>query len=312
MALEDNGTWPIDDIYEMIAEMRSHPTSPHWDQVRRHVYKYASWYGKGSQRCTTDAEDITQEVMLILVTPGKLEDFGKTIDTEAVKAQVGPVLRRAFLAWLKTITYRRWQNYHRYVRARPHLKSQVPVVQVDSDEISLDIENPDPQGDIADTVEWRMLLEEVVEFLASLQKQDAANARKVAQLVHVTAGMSYEEVAHHFNCKPTQIRDAIYSIRTQLQRYLATHEDRAIADDTVASDALHPPRPKRPKRPTISPGSRPRLHRQAGLSTGKDATQLSPVWGDGLTSMDMMVLPRQATDITMAQPPRKVVEGGTE
>src|SRR5262249_15254525 len=227
MAPSGTVPWPPDDIHGMLAEMRSDHASAHWERVRWQVLVFARRYGERSGTYLDNADDLTQQVMELLLKPGKLEAFGRETDTRDTSlSQERPLLRQRFLAWLAIITRRTWQNRARYYDARPDLAShgegaggeRAGVVYVGGGDEHARWEPPDPQADVAERVDWRLLLESVVSWMATLQTEDEVGARKVAQLLLVaTSGVSYEEVARRFDCKVTQVRDAVHSIRLRLR-----------------------------------------------------------------------------------------------
>lgn len=216
MASDADDSWPPGNISAMIAEMRADPTSPHWNRVRLCVYSFARRYSVRSNECLADAEDITQDVVAILAMPGKLEAFGRKAHNDTANSEEEQVLPAAFLAWLAVITRRRWLNFTRYVKARPDLASRTSVPNNDEEDTSL--MSPDPHADVTHIVEEAMLLEAVTEFLQTLHQQGKETARKVDQLMLLaTSTMSYEDVAQRFNCRATQVRDAVHTIRSKLR-----------------------------------------------------------------------------------------------
>jgi RNA polymerase sigma factor (sigma-70 family) len=224
MTSDADVSWPPGNISAMIAEMRADLTSPHWIQVRLRVYGFARQYNVGSHECLTDAEDITQDVMWMLTRPGKLEAFGRKARVDPAKPGDEQVLRTAFLAWLAVMTRRRWWNFMRYVKARPDLASRASAANDDDDDDPT-LMTPDPQADVTHIVEETMLLEAVTDFLRTLQERGPETARKVEQLLlQATSTMSYEEVARQFNCKATQVRDAIHNIRAKLRAQFSLQE----------------------------------------------------------------------------------------
>lgn len=226
MAPEDDDSWPPGDIHTMLVEMRSNLASPHWGRVRLQVYSFARRCNEGAHAWLADADDITQEVMETIAKPGKLEAFGRTASADPLRPGEEPELRKAFLAWLATITRRRWMNRRRYFDARPDLTSRVSMPKGDEDDAPLEI--PDTHANVTDIVDGKMLLESVIDFLKSLQRRDAESARKVAELMLVvTTNSSYEDVAERFQCKTTQVRDAVHSIRSQLRAHFGAQEGSA-------------------------------------------------------------------------------------
>src|SRR5262249_47472578 len=125
----DDAPWPPDDVSPMLVEMRSDPMSPHWQRVRLLVHAFARRFGERSNTYLDDADDLTQQVMEILVTPGKLETFGHVSAAGSAGADgARPLLRKAFLAWIAIVTRHAWQNRARYYRARPDLALRDNVV----------------------------------------------------------------------------------------------------------------------------------------------------------------------------------------
>src|SRR5262245_23727404 len=117
MGSDDDAPWPPDDISDMLAEMCSDHTSLHWQRVRLLVHAFARRFGERSSTYLDDADDLTQQVMEILVTPGKLETFGRASAAGSISADgQRPPLRKAFLAWIAIVTRHAWQNRARYYR----------------------------------------------------------------------------------------------------------------------------------------------------------------------------------------------------
>lgn len=216
MTSDTDDSWPPGNIRAMIAEMRADLASPHWNHVRLRVYSFARRYSMGSNECLADAEDITQDVMTVLASPGKLETFGRNTQDDATGSEHEKVLRAAFLVWLAVITRRRSSNFRRYVMARPDLAARASAASDDDDDDLLVA--PDLKADVPLIVEETMLLEAVADFLRTLQERGPESARKVEQLLLLaTSTMSYEDVARQFNCKVTQVRDAVHNVRAQLR-----------------------------------------------------------------------------------------------
>src|SRR5262249_18397274 len=198
-------------------------------------------------------------------------------------SQERPLLRQRFLAWLAIITRRTWQNRARYYDARPDLASRgegaggerAGVVYVGGGDEHARWEPPDPQADVAERVDWRLLLESVVSWMATLQTEDEVGARKVAQLLLVaTSGVSYEEVARRFDCKVTQVRDAVHSIRLRLRSL--------FKDAGVLTEYARPSTPSgSPRRVPPSRSQGQRASPQATHATVEATSQVTTAVGRG-------------------------------
>ncbi|HEY1387898.1 MAG TPA: RNA polymerase sigma factor [Ktedonobacterales bacterium] len=247
-AIYDSG-WPPNNIPLMVQEMRRNPSSQHWAQLRHTVNGMASRYGHRASTYLDDADDITQECLAIICTPGKLDAF------VAKAALVPPAqVRPMFLGWLYVITKRVWIARKRYADRRPQIAA--PPQRESPDETDALTDIPAPASSPDEIVLMSDWLKTIFKRLDTLATRGDWEASKVALLLSKALdGISYKDIADQYHLKESQVRDAIRNIREQLERLRQQYDGEPTPSNGGRKDQRPPGQrtPRRTKRPTVSP-----------------------------------------------------------
>jgi len=222
MPSDDGASWPPTDIPGMLAQVRADPDSPYWELLRRQVLAFAGAYGSRHGNAHDDPDDIAQEVMAILATPGKLEAFGHPrapVEDHAPPGEPHLILQRAFLAWLAQVTRRVWQGRNRYWQARIEGRGSIQPLGPAPEE---EAEDPaDPSAEVPEQVLRALVLEAVWARLKELQHQSRRDAVKVLHFVlSAIQDVPHREIAQQFGCTQLQVGHSVFSIRRQLVKQL--------------------------------------------------------------------------------------------
>jgi RNA polymerase sigma factor (sigma-70 family) len=181
----------------LLARLRGPDDRTAWDQfVQRYAPKIHAWC-RHWQMQESDAEDITQEVLLQLVA--KLRQF-----------EYDP--RRSFRAWLKTVTHHAWQDFLER-RRRPGAGSG-------DTSILRQLETVEARDDLQKRLEDKYDRELLEEAMKRVQGRVAAHTWEAFRLL-TFEGLSGAEVAPRVGMQVTMV----YVAKSKVQKMLREELD---------------------------------------------------------------------------------------
>ncbi|HEX5547468.1 MAG TPA: hypothetical protein VFX24_08665 [Ktedonobacterales bacterium] len=212
----DPDPWPPLDIGEMIADMERHPTSIHWQRTLEYVHSWAIRLVRPEFGYRYGPDDLTQNVMLILMQPGKLSTFRGV----AMTATPDVVQPRAFCKYLRVMTRLTLKDM---VRSATTEKKYLHKYHVENDGDPPDEHDPldqltSQQPSIEDQLIAAEDLADVGRYLAKLAATNADAARSVAELLRsVFTSEDYQGIVDRYQRNPSSVRLHIFRIRRKLR-----------------------------------------------------------------------------------------------
>lgn len=216
----DPKRWPPSAIEPMIAEMERDLSSPHWERAWRYVHARARRLAHPTLGYRFEPDDLTQEVLIILMRPGKLAQI-RSLPLASLASNAGATPRAVFLRFLHVIIRRKFRDLLRKVKADRRYRT------TDSSADESDPGTPEDQieriASSGPTVERQA---EIAEELANLYRalrdlaaRNSSTARKIAELLRkVYTGEDYQRIAERFGRDPDAARLDICRIRAKLRK----------------------------------------------------------------------------------------------
>ena len=205
----------------MLAEMELDHASPHWKHTLRYIQRYAMRLVDASLAYRFDYDDLTQDVMLILMSPKRLA----RLQTIMGGIDPGVSQQRVFIKYVNIVIRRKLKDRIRSAaRDRKHRDQRLPEGE-DEDERAESVDPLDTLASAAPSTEryaeLREELAEVYQGLRTLNSRNRATARKVSRLWQsILTGDEYQHIAEQFACDPDSVRVDICRIRHELRQAL--------------------------------------------------------------------------------------------